>query len=68
MNIYIYIYIYIHTYKYMYINKHFYSDLSIDYDMAISMIKEAHSRGLVVHPWEIRVEPSQVNICICVHT
>jgi hypothetical protein len=32
--------------------------------MATSMINEAHSRGLVVHPWEIQAEPDQVYIYI----
>jgi hypothetical protein len=48
----------------MYIFINFFTDLSIHYDMATSMINEAHSRGLVVHPWEIRAEPDQVYIYI----
>jgi glycerophosphoryl diester phosphodiesterase len=40
----------------------FFTDLSVDYDMAITMMNQAHSKGLVVHPWEIRTEPNQVRV------
>lgn len=40
----------------------FFTDLSIDYEMALEMISQAHDRSLIVHPWEIRSEPDQVYI------